>query len=84
MTRRARQGVRGFVTGQRLLEWAAIVAGFVVVSVTARPSNWLGGLLLVLAGILVAAPVVLAACSSKTSETAMPQFTPAPTKPPGP
>jgi hypothetical protein len=61
MSRRSPRGLRGFVTAQRAVEWAAIVAGFVIVRLLGRPTNWLGWLLLVLAGVLVAAPVVLGA-----------------------
>jgi hypothetical protein len=61
MMRRALPGVPGFMSVQRLLEWAAIVAGLVVMRVIARPSSWLGWFFLVLAALLVAAPVIMAA-----------------------
>jgi putative methionine-R-sulfoxide reductase with GAF domain len=60
MERRAQRGFRAFLTAQRLVEWAAIIAGFVTARLLARPTSWLGWLLLVLAGILVATPVILA------------------------
>ncbi len=61
MMRRALPGAPGFVSVQRLLEWAAIVAGVVVMRVIARPSSWLGWFFLVIAALLVAAPVIIGA-----------------------
>jgi hypothetical protein len=54
-------GAAGFVTWRRVIEWVAIVIGFVAVRFVGRPTNWLGWLMLMLAGVLIAAPVVLAA-----------------------
>ncbi len=68
MMRRALPGVPGFVSVQRLLEWAAIVAGLVVMRVIARPSSWLGWFFLVLAGLLVAAPVIMGAFREQARE----------------
>jgi hypothetical protein len=56
-----RRSNQGFVNPQRVLEWAAIVAGFVTVRLLGRPAGWLGWLLVVFAGVLVATPVILAA-----------------------
>ncbi len=61
MSQISRRSKQGFVTRQRVLEWAAIVAGFVTMRLLGRPANWLGWLLLVVAGVLVATPVMLAA-----------------------
>jgi hypothetical protein len=68
MMRRALPGVPGFMSVQRLLEWAAIVAGVVVMRVIARPSSWLGWFFLVLAALLVAAPVIMAAFREQAHE----------------
>ncbi len=61
MNRKSPGGLRGFVTAQRVVEWAAIVAGFVIVRLLGRPTTWLGWLLLVGAGLLVVTPVVMGA-----------------------
>jgi hypothetical protein len=54
-------GALGFITWRRLLEWMAIVAGFVVVHFVGQPHSWIGWLMMLPAGVLVAIPVILAA-----------------------
>jgi hypothetical protein len=56
------------VSIRRLLEWTAIVAGVVVMRIVGRPTSGLGWLYLVLAALLVAAPVILGALREHAHE----------------
>jgi hypothetical protein len=61
MSNRSPRGLRGFVTAQRVVEWTAILVGFVIVRLLGRPTTWLGWFLVAGAGVLVLTPVVMGA-----------------------